>query len=98
MKYRITYSTLFTKWHRKLPDLLAQQRIATRLRRIEHDGNFGDHKALGGGLYELREHYGAGYRLYYTQRGGEIIILLIGGDKSSQARDIEKARILMKEY
>ncbi len=69
--------------------------IAGRLLRIEQ-GNLGDHKALGEGLYELRFTFGAGYRVYFAQEGNQIILLLIGGDKSTQSRDIEKARDIMK--
>lgn len=92
----ITYTQPYKHWIKKLRDHQARARIIRRTKRLA-EGYFGDYKALGGGLYELREHYGAGYRIYYTQRGGEIIILLIGGDKSSQQQDIQKARILMEE-
>ncbi|MBQ5546537.1 MAG: type II toxin-antitoxin system RelE/ParE family toxin, partial [Acetobacter sp.] len=61
-------------------------------------GNFGDHKSLGGGISELRIDYGSGYRVYYTERNGMIIILLAGGDKSTQERDIVKARKLAQEW
>lgn len=60
-------------------------------------GTLGDHKALGGGLYELRVHYGPGYRLYFTWSGTTVVFLLAGGDKSSQSKDILRARMLMEE-
>ncbi len=85
----------FSKWFRKLKDRQARARVADRLLRIEQ-GNLGDHKFLGEGLYELRFTFGAGYRVYFAQEGEQIIILLIGGDKSTQSRDIEKARDIMK--
>ena len=68
-------------------------RIQARLDRVRH-GNFGDTKALGDGIYELRLDFGKGYRIYFGQRGDAIVILLCGGDKSSQIRDIKRA----KEY
>ena len=70
--------------------------IAQRLVRIIN-GNFGDHKSLGGGIFELRIHYGAGYRIYYAIRGKEVILLLCAGSKSDQDRDIKKAKELNKE-
>lgn len=62
-----------------------------RLLRVE-EGDFGDHGGVGDGVVELRFHFGPGYRVYYVERGGALIILLAGGDKDSQVRDIEKAK------
>ena len=75
-------------------DRFAQTVIAARIERVA-SGNFGDVKGLGGGLSELRISYGPGYRVYFTIEGGEVIILLAGGDKASQQRDIAKARSLL---
>lgn len=71
--------------------------IARRIERMQH-GNFGDHKPVGDGVSELRITTGPGYRVYYAQRRKEIIIVLVGGDKSTQSKDIEKAKKLLKEY
>ena len=61
-------------------------------------GNLGDHKPVGGSVSEMRIDYGPGYRIYFTEVGDVVVLLLIGGDKSTQARDIEKAKRLAKEY
>ena len=68
-------------------------RIAVRIRRMQL-GNVGDAKSVGDGVFELRFDFGPGYRVYYTEREGEIIVLLAGGDKSSQKQDLEKAKQL----
>jgi putative addiction module killer protein len=81
----------FKTWIRDLKDKIAQSIINARIRRIS-SGNFGDTKPVGGNVSELRIDYGSGYRVYYTRRGREIIILLCGGNKSSQSRDIETAK------
>ena len=86
----------FNKWFDGLRDSLAQKRILIRLGRLEL-GNFGDAKSVGDGVSELRIPYGPGYRLYYTLRGQELVLLLCGGDKRSQPRDIELAKKLAKE-
>ena len=85
----------FIKWLKNLKDRAARVRIADRLERLEL-GNLGDYKTLGNGLFEFRIAYGPGYRLYFSRQGGKIVVLLAGGDKSSQKRDIAKARILLK--
>lgn len=81
----------FSQWFAALRDRKAQQKIAARIARVEV-GLLGDVKPVGDGVYELRIDFGPGYRLYFTKRGQQLIILLIGGDKSSQQRDILKAK------
>jgi putative addiction module killer protein len=85
----------FRKWWRGLRDRIAQRRIAGRLARIQ-GGLLGDVKTFDG-LIEIRIDHGPGYRLYAVRRGDVLIVLLCGGDKSSQDRDIRKAREMAKE-
>ena len=80
----------FDKWLKALRDLQAKVRIFERIRRLG-DGNPGDVKPVGKGVSEMRINYGPGYRGYYTQRGGSLVILLCGGDKSSQTKDIARS-------
>ena len=82
---------IFKKWIRVLKDNLARSIINARIRRLSF-GNIGDSEYVGSGVSELRVDYGPGYRVYYKRVKGKIIILLCGGDKSSQSRDIEKAK------
>lgn len=86
----------YARWERKLKDPRARAVIANRIARLAY-GLIGDAKSVGGNVSELRIHYGPGYRVYYTRRGNEVIILLCGGDKGSQERDIERARTLARE-
>jgi putative addiction module killer protein len=87
----------FRKWRARLKDERARAMIASRLDRLAF-GNAGDVKPVGQGVSELRIDYGAGFRVYFTRHGKEIIILLCGGDKSSQAKDIETAKRLANEW
>ncbi|HEX2763477.1 MAG TPA: type II toxin-antitoxin system RelE/ParE family toxin [Allosphingosinicella sp.] len=80
----------FLRWQRKLADERAAAKIAVAIERLRF--GLGDVASVGGGVSEVRIDYGPGYRLYFTRRGGELIILLCGGDKSSQGRDIKKAK------
>jgi putative addiction module killer protein len=80
----------FAKWLDGLPDIRARARIQARIERLA-TGNPGDVKPVGEGVSELRIDYGPGYRVYYTQRGPELVILLAGGDKRNQAKDIKTA-------
>ncbi|MEP3246705.1 MAG: type II toxin-antitoxin system RelE/ParE family toxin [Sneathiella sp.] len=86
----------FGAWLSGLKDKKTRLIIAGRIDRMER-GLPGDTKSVGGDVSELRIHYGKGYRVYYTRRGGTIVILLCGGDKSSQSKDISKAQKLSKE-
>ena len=97
MTYTIESTDTFNDWLDNLRDRQARQKIAARIRLIETEGYFGDHKSVGDGVSELRIHAGAGYRVYYTQRGGRLIILLAGGDKDSQTRDIARTKQTLKE-
>jgi putative addiction module killer protein len=94
--YTTRETETFRHWIDGLTDRRARLRIDVRIRRLEL-GNTGDSKALGGGLHELRVHYGKGYRVYWSRQGGRLIVLLCGGDKSSQSRDIAAARKLLAE-
>ena len=86
----------FAKWERQLRDKKAQAIIEARIERVAF-GLLGDVRSVGEGVSEIRIHYGPGYRVYFTRRGEELIILLCGGDKSSQQRDLRKAVQLAKE-
>ncbi|TCP85202.1 putative addiction module killer protein [Rhizobium sp. PP-CC-2G-626] len=92
----VRQTSVFAKWVGDLRDHNAVARIVMRIRRME-TGNFGDVKPVGEGISELRIPYGPGYRVYFVQQGLQVVILLCGGDKSSQARDIVEARRLAKE-
>ncbi len=86
----------FDRWLRATRDRNAVQRISIRIRRFAQ-GNLGDVKPVGEGVSEMRVDYGPGYRVYFAQRGTAVVILLCGGDKGSQERDIAKAKIMAKE-
>jgi len=90
--YLIEKTTEFDKWFRKLNDLKAKAKILFRLQKLENEEYFGDCKPVGNGISELKINYAKGYRIYLKETDGKIIILLIGGDKSSQQRDIAKAK------
>ena len=87
----------FTQWFESIPDLKIRTRIQARIDRIE-SGNLGDHKSIEGGIFELRLQFGSGYRVYFGQIGNTIVLLLCGGDKSSQVRDIKRAKVYWQEY
>lgn len=87
----------FTQWIQSIRDKGMQARIRLRLQRLVA-GNFGDVKTVGGGVSELRMHFGAGYRIYLSRQGKAWVLLLCGGDKSSQSRDIERARAFLKDW
>ncbi|MEQ8314632.1 MAG: type II toxin-antitoxin system RelE/ParE family toxin [Gammaproteobacteria bacterium] len=83
----------FDSWLAKLRDRKARARIQARIDRVEL-GNFGDVASVGDGVSELRIFYGPGYRIYFTKQSSVVVVLLVGGDKSSQSSDIEKAKKL----
>ncbi|HWP45048.1 MAG TPA: type II toxin-antitoxin system RelE/ParE family toxin [Blastocatellia bacterium] len=87
----------FETWFEKLRDRQARARILARVARVRL-GNFGDSKALGGGISELRIDYGPGYRLYFAEVGGRVVLLLCGGDKRTQRSDIERAKEYLADY
>ena len=91
----VEQTTEFRAWHEGLNDERAQRRINSRIGRVR-EGLLGDVRSLGAGLSELKIDYGPGYRLYFTVRDGRLLLLLCGGDKSSQQRDIERAKAMIK--
>lgn len=93
---QIVQTKIFSDWFCSLKDQKARHIITARLERLSF-GLTGDAHSLGQGLSELRINFGPGYRIYYTVRKQEIYVLLSGGDKASQSRDIQKARKLMEE-
>ena len=94
--FEIVESATFKRWIRRLRDRSAVARINARLRNVSL-GNIGDARQVGDGLFEMRVHYGPGYRLYYL-REGSTLVLLCGGDKSGQQRDIERAGRLAEDW
>ena len=88
---------LYGMWLDNLPDIEGQIAIVARVDRLAA-GNFGDHRSVGQGVWELRIHFGPGYRVYYGEDGPVIVLLLCGGDKRSQRKDIGKARRLWAAY
>jgi putative addiction module killer protein len=80
----------FSAWLHRLRDTRAKARIAARIEHVKL-GNLGDYKSLGRGLMEIRVNFGPGYRIYFVHRGATLVVLLCGGDKRTQRRDIERA-------
>jgi putative addiction module killer protein len=95
--YFIEKATEFDKWLRKLKDLSAKAKILFRIQKLENDEHFGGFKPVGDGINELKINYAKGYRIYFKETDGKIIILLIGGDKSTQQKDIKKAKEIWKK-
>lgn len=87
---------VFDEWLRRLRDAKGKARILARLNSAAH-GNFGDCRPVGDGVSEMRVHFGPGYRVYFIRRGAAVYLLLCGGDKSTQDRDIEQAKALATE-
>ena len=99
MTYEVIQSGTFREWLEALRDTRAKTKITIRIDRVK-EGNFGDHRFLGEGIGELRITEGKGYRVYYTIRDSQVVILLCGGDKSSskqQSRDVEQAKRIKGE-
>ena len=94
--YQVRQTDIFARWLVKLKDRKATARLLARIESLRQ-GNAGDSKSLGSGLHELRVHAGPGYRVYFTRRSGLVILLLCGGDKSSQSRDIARARKILND-
>ncbi len=96
MMVEIRKTDIFVEWLDNLRDLQARARVQARIERIVM-GNLGDAKSVGQGVSELRINYGPGYRVYFAKRGHQIVILLAGGDKSTQSADIRRAQKLAQE-
>ena len=95
MTYTVKRLDEFSDWLKGLKDALTQQRLNKRLRKAQL-GNLGDVESVGEGVFEMREHFGPGWRMYYVQRGEVLIVMLGGGDKSTQQADIHRAEALAK--
>ena len=95
--YFIEKTPEFDKWFKKLNDLRAKAQILLRLQKLEKYEHFGNCEPVGNGIKELKINYAKGYRVYFKEMDGKIIILLIGGDKSTQQKDIEKAKVIWKK-
>ncbi|MGB8702842.1 MAG: type II toxin-antitoxin system RelE/ParE family toxin [Thermosynechococcaceae cyanobacterium] len=87
----------FKAWLNNLQDKVTRQRIIARISRMQQ-GNYGDWKPVGEGVNELRMFFGSGYRVYFGERNDDLVVLLCGGDKSSQGEDIAQAKAYWKEY
>ena len=93
--YLIEKTDEFDKWLRKLKDLRAKAKILVRIQKLETNEHFGDNESVGDGIRELKIDYAKGYRIYFKEKDGKIIILLVGGDKSTQHKDIERAKLIL---
>ncbi|OWK96957.1 hypothetical protein AP75_13765 [Kaistella haifensis DSM 19056] len=95
--YFIEKTNEFDKWFKKLKDLRAKAKILFRIQKLQDEEHFGEWKPIGDGINELKINYAKGYRIYFKETDGKIIILLIGGDKSTQEQDIKKAKYIWKK-
>jgi putative addiction module killer protein len=95
MTYTVKQLDEFSGWLKGLKDGLSKQRLIKRLRKAQL-GNLGDVEPVGEGVFEMREHFGPGWRMYYIRRGEVLIVMLGGGDKSTQKTDIARAIVLAK--
>lgn len=94
--YTINKTNEFSDWLSALRDIRARARIVSRIKSAEH-GNFGDCESVGEGISEMRIHIGAGYRVYFTKRESVVYLLLCGGNKSTQKRDIVRAKAIRNQ-
>ena len=94
--YTVIETAQFAQWLAGIKDRLTRARLQLRLRKAML-GNLGDSKPVGDGVYEMREFFGPGWRMYYVLQGATLVLMLGGGDKSSQERDIERAKTLAQE-
>lgn len=94
--YFIEKTEEFNKWFKKLKDLRAKAKILIRIQKLENEEHFGDSESVGEGVIELRIHYAKGYRVYLKEYKDKVIVLFIGGDKSTQQKDIAKAKELAR--
>ncbi len=94
---KILETPVFSRWFDRLRDQRAVDRITVRLIAVRQ-GHFGDTRSVGDGVFEMRIHYRPGYRLYFIREGDTVVVLLCGGDKSSQRRDIRRAKRVAKEW
>ena len=92
----IEKTTEFDKWLRKLKDMKAKAKILFRIQKLENDEHFGDCEPVGDGIREMKVNFAKGYRVYFKEKDGKIIVLLLGGDKSTQQNDIKKAKEIWK--
>ena len=95
--YFIEKTVEFDKWLKKLKDLRAKAKILFRIQKLENEEHFGEWKPVGDGISEMKINFSKGYRVYFKEKDGKIIVLLIGGDKSTQQKDIEKAKEIWKK-
>ncbi len=97
LHYTVAGKDLYDKWLAGLRDISGRTAVVKRIERVE-EGNFGNHSPVGGGVWELRIDFGPGYRVYYGEDGPVIVMLICGGDKKSQRKDIRMARRLWQNY
>jgi putative addiction module killer protein len=95
--YLIEKTVEFDKWLRKLKDIRAKAIILFRIQKVENDGHFGDCELVGDGIRELKIDFAKGYRIYLKEKERRVIILLVGGDKSTQQKDIKKAKEILHQ-
>lgn len=97
LMFFIEKTSEFDKWLKKLKDFKAKAKILFRIQKLETNEHFGDCKAVGTGIREMRINFAKGYRVYFKEKDRKIIVLLFGGDKSTQQKDIKKAKDIWKK-